>query len=74
MIREFGHFHPKISRIVQYVLLKYKLISCTYSEHRKAPDVTRWPLFIHSPLSKWSRGKILLIGDAAHPVCLSLLQ
>lgn len=38
------------------------------SETRKATEVTRWPLSIHDPLSKWSRGKILLIGDAAHPV------
>lgn len=31
-------------------------------------DVKRWPLFLHSPLPTWSRGKVILIGDAAHPV------
>lgn len=32
--------------------------------------VKRWPLFLHSPLPTWSRGKVILIGDAAHPVSL----
>lgn len=35
---------------------------------QKATEVTRWPFSVHDPLSKWSQGKILLIGDAAHPV------
>ena len=35
---------------------------------RKATNITRWPLSIHGPLSSWSRGKTILIGDTAHPV------
>ncbi|KAI1105305.1 putative salicylate hydroxylase, partial [Jackrogersella minutella] len=30
--------------------------------------VTCWPLFIHDPLPIWHRSRILLIGDAAHPM------
>ncbi|RYP74300.1 hypothetical protein DL769_004044 [Monosporascus sp. CRB-8-3] len=33
-----------------------------------APVVTDWPLSIHDPLPIWHRGKIVLIGDAAHPM------
>ena len=33
-----------------------------------APSVTDWPLCIHNPLPAWSKGKIILVGDAAHPV------
>ncbi|GAM41184.1 salicylate hydroxylase [Talaromyces pinophilus] len=33
-----------------------------------APEVTDWPLYIHEPLPTWNRGKVLLIGDAAHPM------
>ena len=46
----------------------YSLDLVSESELRKATEVTRWPLSILDPLPKWSRGKILLIGDAAHPV------
>ncbi|KAJ5714631.1 salicylate hydroxylase [Penicillium malachiteum] len=34
----------------------------------KAPTVTKWPLKTFRPLRHWSRGKLLLIGDAAHPM------
>ncbi|CAI7599681.1 unnamed protein product [Penicillium viridicatum] len=37
---------------------------------KKAPKITKWPLNIHEPITHWSRGKVLLIGDAAHPVGL----
>ncbi|KAF3405242.1 hypothetical protein DPV78_003195 [Talaromyces pinophilus] len=33
-----------------------------------APDITYWPLSIHDPLPRWSYGKVVLIGDAAHPM------
>ncbi|KAL9120672.1 MAG: hypothetical protein Q9187_002771 [Circinaria calcarea] len=33
-----------------------------------AEDVKVWPLKIHTPLPKWTYGKVLLIGDAAHPM------
>ncbi|KAH6629972.1 hypothetical protein B0J18DRAFT_419834 [Chaetomium sp. MPI-SDFR-AT-0129] len=33
-----------------------------------APSVTDWPLPIHAPLPTWHRQKIVLIGDAAHPM------
>ncbi|KAH6617170.1 hypothetical protein F5144DRAFT_596229 [Chaetomium tenue] len=33
-----------------------------------APTVTDWPLGIHDPLSTWHRQKIVLVGDAAHPM------
>ncbi|KAI2708486.1 hypothetical protein CBS147332_6547 [Penicillium roqueforti] len=35
---------------------------------RKAPKITKWPLNIHEPITHWTRGKVLLIGDAAHPM------
>ncbi|KAI1086823.1 putative salicylate hydroxylase [Rostrohypoxylon terebratum] len=33
-----------------------------------APNVTDWPLSFHDPLPTWHRGKIVLVGDAAHPM------
>lgn len=30
--------------------------------------IKRWPLFIHEPLPTWIHGRVLLIGDAAHPM------
>lgn len=30
--------------------------------------IKRWPLFIREPLPTWVRGRVVLIGDAAHPM------
>lgn len=30
--------------------------------------IKRWPLIIHDPLPTWTRGCVVLIGDAAHPM------
>lgn len=30
--------------------------------------VTKWPLFERDPLPLWSRGRIVLLGDACHPM------
>ncbi|EED16358.1 salicylate hydroxylase, putative [Talaromyces stipitatus ATCC 10500] len=35
---------------------------------RIATDITYWPLSIHDPLPRWSYGRVVLIGDAAHPM------
>ncbi|KAL7914405.1 hypothetical protein GGI35DRAFT_241258 [Trichoderma velutinum] len=35
---------------------------------RIAEDIKPWMLWYQSPLKSWSRGQLLLIGDAAHPV------
>lgn len=33
-----------------------------------AEGVSCWPLMARDPLSSWTHGKIVLVGDAAHPV------
>ncbi|RTL88678.1 MAG: FAD-binding protein [Hyphomicrobiales bacterium] len=33
-----------------------------------------WPLFARPPLSRWSRGAVTLLGDAAHPMVPFLAQ
>jgi salicylate hydroxylase len=35
---------------------------------KMADNVTCWPLSIHDPLVSWVRGKMVLVGDAAHPM------
>jgi salicylate hydroxylase len=51
MMNEFGHFDPRIKRIIGL-----------------SNDIKRWPLFIYDPLPTWVRGRVVLIGDAAHPM------
>lgn len=74
MLQEYAHFHPDVSRIIEYVSLNYILLLISDSEIRKATEVTIWPFLMHDPLSKWSHGKVLLIGDAAHPLSLPALR
>ena len=35
---------------------------------RESSHVKCWPLFVHEPLPRWFNGRVVLIGDAAHPV------
>ncbi|GIJ86733.1 hypothetical protein Asppvi_005628 [Aspergillus pseudoviridinutans] len=35
---------------------------------KKATSVKRWPLLYRDPIPTWSRGRLVLIGDAAHPM------
>jgi hypothetical protein len=70
MMVEFAHFHPNIVHVIRCVkAMKISLSEKPNKKQSVAPEVTDWPLYIHEPLSNWVRGKILLIGDAAHPVC-----
>ncbi len=34
----------------------------------------RWPMFDRLPISQWSRGRVVLMGDAAHPMLQYLAQ
>lgn len=36
--------------------------------HRKASDVKFWKLIARDPIPKWHKDRLLLIGDAAHPM------
>lgn len=31
-------------------------------------DRRPWKLYIHEPYSHWTRGKVCILGDAAHPM------
>ncbi|MGM4903426.1 FAD-dependent monooxygenase [Tardiphaga sp. 866_E4_N2_1] len=33
-----------------------------------APTVTEWPIFDREPVASWSRGRLVLLGDASHPL------
>ncbi|OBT55583.1 hypothetical protein VE04_03595 [Pseudogymnoascus sp. 24MN13] len=35
---------------------------------KKARDIKQWPLLFRAPLPTWRRGKLALLGDAAHPM------
>ena len=40
----------------------------------KAPVFHRWALFDRPPLPRWSDGRVVLVGDAAHPMLPSMAQ
>ncbi|KAH7360729.1 salicylate hydroxylase [Rhexocercosporidium sp. MPI-PUGE-AT-0058] len=35
---------------------------------KKAKDVKHWPLLFRAPISSWHKGKLVVVGDAAHPM------
>ena len=39
-----------------------------------ADTVNRWALFARAPLARWSDGRAILVGDAAHPMLPSMAQ
>ena len=69
MLKEFGHFDPRLIQLISCVAMPICAIyladvSCSQSSHVKC-----WPLKYYDPLVRWSNGRVILIGDAAHPVC-----
>jgi salicylate hydroxylase len=52
-VQQFDDFHPDVRELIA----------------RAAPDsLIKWGLFQHSELPRWSVGRVVLVGDAAHPV------
>ena len=72
MLEEFSHFHPNIVHLIKYATHFFReglSQGDLMSVYSAATDVTCWPLSVHKPFHSWFRGKVVLIGDAAHPVC-----
>jgi len=49
----FDGFHPDV----------LGLISCAPTR-----DLIKWGLFVRPPIATWSHGRVVLLGDAAHPI------
>jgi len=52
-LAEFHDFHPDVLGLIAQA---------------PAQSLIKWGLFVREPLARWSRGRVLLIGDAAHPM------
>lgn len=40
----------------------------TKEVYRKASDVKQWALLYRPPVSSWHKRRLVLVGDAAHPM------
>lgn len=38
------------------------------------PDANKWPIFDREPLPRWGKGRVYLLGDAAHPMTPYMAQ
>ncbi len=52
-LAEYHGFHPDVTGLIQ-----------------RAPSesLIKWGLFVRPPIAQWSTGRIVLLGDAAHPI------
>jgi salicylate hydroxylase len=60
MLKSFSEFHPTIKRIFRF-LCSLSLLIRSY-----ATETTLWQLRDQDPIGTWTKGKLILIGDAAH--------
>ena len=69
MLQTFQGFHPDLIKVLRYV---DATLSTLFEAHQdscsKATEIKCWPLLYRAPVSKWTRGKMVLTGDAAHPM------
>ncbi len=56
---DFDNWHPVISTIVENI---------------EPHDLYKWALYDRPPLSEWCRGRVIVIGDAAHPMLPFMAQ
>lgn len=67
MLEEFAHFHPALLEIIEFVLFLPGHVEID-TNIRFADNVKYWPLAVYDPPPTWIRGKLIVIGDAAHPI------
>ncbi|PQE26391.1 FAD dependent oxidoreductase protein [Rutstroemia sp. NJR-2017a BBW] len=60
----FG-FNPFSSRLIFFSLL---WLSSPPSPIQSTPEVKLWKLLFRAPLPTWHKGRLVIIGDAAHPM------
>jgi salicylate hydroxylase len=52
-LAEYADFHPDVTGLIAAA---------------PADSLIKWGLFVRPPLTQWSKGRVLLLGDAAHPI------
>jgi salicylate hydroxylase len=51
--REYDDFHPDVPGLIAQA---------------PADHLIKWGLFVRPPIAQWSAGRVVLLGDAAHPI------
>jgi salicylate hydroxylase len=52
-LADYADFHPEVLGLIQAA---------------PAASLIKWGLFVRPPMSCWNTGRVLLLGDAAHPI------
>jgi hypothetical protein len=68
LLNRYSDFHPAVLAVMKFVLPNLDPASLSNSKARKAKDIKQWPLLFRAPIPTWHKGKLVLIGDAAHPM------
>ena len=68
MLEEFCHFDPRLVQLISCVTMPMFAMCLADVSYSQSSHVKCWPLKYYDPLPRWSNGRVILIGDAAHPV------
>jgi salicylate hydroxylase len=52
-LADYADFHPDVTGLIAAA---------------PADSLIKWGLFVRPPMAQWSKGRVLLLGDAAHPI------
>jgi salicylate hydroxylase len=52
-LADYADFHPDVTGLIAAA---------------PADSLIKWGLFVRPPMAQWSTGRVLLLGDAAHPI------
>ncbi len=69
VLERYSDFSPKLLSVIRFVEYSPLIQTVTgLTPARKAQTAKAWPLLYRHPIPFWSKERMTLVGDAAHPM------
>ncbi|PQE22103.1 salicylate hydroxylase protein [Rutstroemia sp. NJR-2017a BVV2] len=66
-LNEARDYHPSLRALLRFLFFSFSPLR-QLTKTSKAPEVKLWKLLFRAPLPTWHKGRLVIIGDAAHPM------